>query len=147
MDEREVTAVRRELDWLRQARKDLAHAEVSYRHEDFEWACFAAHQAAEKAAKSLLRFLGIDSWGHSVTFMLSEARKDTEIPDNLTDLAKELDKHYVPTRYPDSHPEGAPMDYYTEKDAKSAIGAAREVVEYVQDRLSAAGYPEGDART
>ncbi|MEW6522401.1 MAG: HEPN domain-containing protein [Bacillota bacterium] len=138
--------MRRELDWLRQAEKDLAHADISLEHRDFEWACFAAHQAAEKAAQSLLRFLGIDSWGHSVTFMLSEARKETELPDNLTELAKELDKHYIPTRYPDSHPEGAPMDYYTEKDARSAIGAAREVVSSVQDRLSAIGYPKTDAR-
>lgn len=41
-------------DWMRQARRDLRHARNSLESEDYEWACFAAQQAAEKAVKALL---------------------------------------------------------------------------------------------
>ena len=29
----------------------------------------------------------------------------------LIETSKELDKHYIPTRYPNFHTEGAPLDY------------------------------------
>jgi HEPN domain-containing protein len=40
-------------DWLAQARRDLEQAEASRRDGRHEWACFAAHQCAEKAVKAL----------------------------------------------------------------------------------------------
>ncbi len=42
----------RSFDWLKQALKDLDHAIFSKNRGDHEWACFAAHRAAEKAVKS-----------------------------------------------------------------------------------------------
>ena len=35
----------RYLDWFRQAQSDLQHARNSLKSGDFEWSCFAAHQA------------------------------------------------------------------------------------------------------
>jgi len=43
-----------------------------------------------------------------------------------------LDKHYTPSRYPDVFDEGAPMDYYTFKDARSCIGCAEKILEWVE---------------
>jgi HEPN domain-containing protein len=43
----------RSLDWFRQAQRDLEQAEASLLDDRHEWACFAAHQAAEKAVKAL----------------------------------------------------------------------------------------------
>ncbi len=40
-------------DWMKQAIRDLEHAEESRRTGRHEWACFAAEQAAEKAVKAL----------------------------------------------------------------------------------------------
>jgi len=40
-------------DWLRQALRDLEQADDSREAGRHEWACFAAHQAAEKAVKAL----------------------------------------------------------------------------------------------
>jgi len=45
--------VSRATDWLRQALRDLEHAKRSVELGDYEWACFAAQQAAEKAVKAL----------------------------------------------------------------------------------------------
>jgi HEPN domain-containing protein len=39
-------------DWLRQAEADLRHARHALDDGDHEWSCFAAQQAAEKAAKA-----------------------------------------------------------------------------------------------
>jgi len=41
----------RSRDWFRQAEADLRHARHAAEDEDFEWAAFAAQQAAEKALK------------------------------------------------------------------------------------------------
>jgi HEPN domain-containing protein len=38
----------RHMDWFRQAERDLEQAEDSMRAGRHEWACFAAHQAAEE---------------------------------------------------------------------------------------------------
>jgi len=39
----------RSRDWFAQAERDLEHARSAQREGRHEWACFAAHQAAEKA--------------------------------------------------------------------------------------------------
>ncbi|MEM3571853.1 MAG: hypothetical protein QW589_08010 [Candidatus Bathyarchaeia archaeon] len=40
----------------------------------------------------------------------------------------------MPTRYPNFHPEGAPLDYYT-KDAKRAAKYAEEIMEYCRSKI------------
>lgn len=127
--------VSRAIDWLRQALKDLEHARRSLEAGDYEWACFAAHQAAEKGVKALYQALGIEVWGHSVSRMLSNLPESLRPGGDLIDKAKELDRHYIPTRYPNFHSEGAPMDYYTRSDAEKAIMHASEVIEYVRAKI------------
>ncbi|NTW21878.1 MAG: HEPN domain-containing protein, partial [Nostocales cyanobacterium W4_Combined_metabat2_030] len=39
--------------WLRQAKRDLDHARLALSGGNYEWACFAAQQSAEKAVKAL----------------------------------------------------------------------------------------------
>jgi HEPN domain-containing protein len=55
--------VSRAKDWMRQANKDLRHAERSLEFGDYEWACFAAQQAAEKAVKALYESRNMEVWG------------------------------------------------------------------------------------
>ena len=45
--------VDRSKDWFAQAERDLDHARSSQKEGRHEWACFAAQQSAEKAAKAL----------------------------------------------------------------------------------------------
>jgi len=126
--------VSRASDWLRQALRDLEHAARSLEYGDFEWACFAACQAAEKAVKALYQRLGAEVWGRSVSRLLENLPEQYRPPRELVDAAKELDRHYVAARYPNSYPEGAPMDYYTEVDARRAVDHARRIIEFCRSK-------------
>jgi HEPN domain-containing protein len=98
-------------DWLRQAEADLEHARHAHKDGHFEWACFTAQQSAEKAAKALHLSLGQEAWGHSVTELFDALRAGVPAVDgSLLDRARALDKLYVPTRYPNGLPAGAPAD-------------------------------------
>jgi len=110
--------MRRPYDWLRQAELDLAAARDALRANHHEWAWFAAQQAAEKAVKALHESAGTEAWGRSV-FELLRGLQDA--PAGVLEAAKGLDKHYIPARYPNSHPAGAPGDLYTAAEAQRAL--------------------------
>ena len=66
----------RYLDWFRQAEADLQHARNAREDGDYEWSCFAAHQAAEKALKAVFLKLGMDAWGHTLTVLIGNLPED-----------------------------------------------------------------------
>lgn len=117
-------------DWLTQARYDIDHARHALDAGDFEWACFAAQQGAEKAVKGLVMALGGEGWGHSITRLLTDLAHQRTVPANLISAAKRLDKHYLPTRYPNGFDTGAPKDYYTVEEAGLAIDDAEQIYEF-----------------
>ena len=101
----------------------------------YEWAAFAAQQAAEKAVKALFQSLGGEARGHSVTQLLAALPSAVRPSDDAIEAAKELERHYIGPRYPNSYPEGAPGDFYTAAEAQRAIAAAERVVEHCQRHL------------
>lgn len=127
--------VERYQDWLRQANKDLKHAKNSIKNGDYEWACFACHQAAEKAVKALFQNVNGEVWGHSVTYMLGKLPDAVKSDNELIDKAKELDKHYIPSRCPNGFFEGAPMDYYTKEDAERSVKICEEIVKFCESKI------------
>jgi len=127
--------VMRTKDWFRQAEKDLQHAKRSVDGGDFEWACFAAQQAGEKAVKALFQSIHVDAIGHSVSRMLQDLPVSLKPPEDILQRAKELDKHYIPSRYPNFHPEGAPLDYYTAPEAQRAVEGAEKILEFVRSKI------------
>lgn len=122
-------------DRYSQAGRDLAHARHSRACGDYEWACFAAQQAAEKALKAVYQQQQAEAWGHSVLGLLQNLPAVPQPGPGLMDLAKELDKHYIPARYPNSYPQGAPHQYYTEAEADRAIGQAERIIEFCKGFL------------
>ena len=125
----------RHRDWLRQAEADLRHARNSLDDGDYEWACFAAQQAAEKAVKGVIQALGGEGWGHSVTILLGSLADRSDVPGELLDAGRRLDKHYIPTRYPNGFDAGAPTDYYTRPEAEAAVRDAGAILEYSHGTL------------
>lgn len=124
----------RSLDWLRQAERDLSHAKKDLEDGFYEWACFSAQQAAEKALKGLYQSLNRLAWGHSVRALL-EGLEDAFEVESFLEGAKVLDKYYIPARYPNGFDIGAPMDYFTEKEAKEAVAYADQIIGFCKDNL------------
>lgn len=126
------------MDWLRQGERDLEKARVDLEHGYYEWACFTSQQASEKAVKALAMYRGLTIWGHSLLEMLRVLEREGElpIPEDLKELAKILDKLYIPTRDPNGFPWGNPSDYYTQKDALEAINAAERIMGFCKGLIS-----------
>ena len=122
----------RDQDWLRQAERDLDQARDSRGAERHEWACFAAQQAAEKAAKALHLNRGQEAWGHAVARLLQELPPPVACSQGLIDKAHVLDGYYVGARYANGHPEGAPFEHYGRLQSEEAIRYAGEIIEFVR---------------
>jgi len=110
----------RSKDWMDEAEGDLEHAKSDMERGFYNWACFSAQQSAEKAAKAVFQKMGAEAWGHSVADLLKELSKKHQVSEELMDAAYELDKAYIPTRYPNAHPTGAPRSRYTKGGGKEA---------------------------
>ena len=122
--------VSRYRDWLRQSERNLSSAYTNYREGVYEEACFESHQAAEKAVRALLNYFHRERRGHSLLYLISET--PIEMPEDVRRCVLELDKHYIPTRYPDVYDEGAPLDYYSREDADKCLECAKRIVEWVK---------------
>ena len=131
----QLIVAERSKDWFRQAEADLQHARNARAAGDYDWAAFASHQAAEKAIKAVFQKLHQDAWGHVLSFLLA-ALPDAQRPDRaLIDRAKQLDKHYIPTRYPNGFERGAPTDLYTLQEADEAIANAETIIEFCRGQI------------
>lgn len=119
-----------------EAQGDLEHARSDEERGYYNWACFSAQQAAEKALKAAFQKIGAEAWGHSVADLLKELSSRYPVPDDLVDLGLELDKAYIPTRYPNAHPSGSPRSRYTGKEAKRLIEYASEILKFSAGFLS-----------
>lgn len=62
----------RSKDGINQAERDLKVAEELMEDESFEWSCFVAQQAAEKAIKAVFQKLNAVAWGHSIFDLIYE---------------------------------------------------------------------------
>ncbi|WP_054842868.1 HEPN domain-containing protein [Vulcanisaeta distributa] len=121
-----MSSYQRWVDWLDEARDDLAAAIDLMRLGRYSKACYFAQQAAEKALKALLiRRLNRYEHTHSVRELLEILRNNgVDVSDELIRVGDELDRYYVPTRYPNAWPSGAPHRHYTEEDARRAVDHA-----------------------
>jgi HEPN domain-containing protein len=121
-------------DWIAQAQRDLEKSRLDVQYEYWEWACFTAQQAAEKAVKALLMYHGLEAWGYAITPMLRRL-ENPQAHEDLVRRAQLLDAYYIPSRYPNGFPEGKPADYYNRDKAEEAVDAARTIIRFCQDHL------------
>lgn len=125
-------------DWMLQAERNLDQASDSAASGRHEWACFAAQQAAEAAAKALHLRIGQDAWGHVIRRLLEEAAPRVAVPENLLEAARVLDAYYIPTRYANGHPEGAPGEHYGALQSSEAIRYARSILDFCRAAMAGA---------
>lgn len=122
-------------DWDTQADRDLQHAVSALDAGHFEWAAFAAQQSAEKAVKALILARGGEPWGHSVVGLVEALPPAVRPEREILDAAARLDKHYVPSRYPNGFPSGYPAKMYTRGEAEGAIADARTIAAFCRRHL------------
>jgi len=125
------------MDWWDEALDDYYTARDLYKLGRYSKACYFCHQACEKAVKSLLikkarKYEPI----HSVAELLRRIQEVVNVPTNLVEKGELLDRFYIPTRYPNAWPYGAPYKHYTRRDAEIALEYAREVIEFVKEELA-----------
>lgn len=131
----------RSQDWVAKARADLLQADLSAANGHHEWACFAAHQAVEKALMGLHLSQGQQAWGHGLGRLFRDLPAGTQasLTSSITDLLDRLrilDALYIPTRYPDSLPDGAPADHFGRLQSADALSHACSLVDAIGAALA-----------
>ena len=105
---------------------------ILYREGKYSKTCFFSQQAAGKALKGLCIYkLRVYKHTHSVAELLRYLSAQEE----LIQKGEYLDRFYVPTRYPNVWPSGAPYKHYKKEDAEIALKYAEEVLNYVKEQV------------
>jgi len=120
--------------WLKQAEADIKAAKGSIKNKNYEWACFQSQQSGEKVLKSLWYYYSFDPWGHSIVKLIQDF-PEAEIKKTLLKLlnkAKELDKLYIPTRYPNGLPDLTPSEVYTKEEAFKAVKTSELILKQIK---------------
>ena len=53
--------------------------------------------------------------------------------------ARELDRHYIPSRHPNAHPSGTAHEAYDQKTSENAIKASEKIIEFASKSLGENG--------
>jgi HEPN domain-containing protein len=126
--------------WLQQARQDMDDARYNQAGGRYHLTCFLAQQAAEKALKGYLYAQEEERvWGHSVADLARQAAAHDDRFEALIRVGGGLDRHYIPTRYPNGLPGGIPAEAFDADDAKKALRQAQRVIRRVAEVLGRAG--------
>lgn len=119
--------------WFSEALWDLETAKILHEKERYNSAVFYAHQSAEKAVKALLYKFNEATLENSVRELLERFfEKLGERDEKILSFARELDRHYITSRYPDSLPSGTPHEAYDAETSKKAYEIAEKVMEYAR---------------
>ena len=78
----------RSADWIKQAKRDLEMAKKSREACFYEWACFIAQQAAEKAVKAVYQSRGGSAIGHGIGSLLRGLEVKVPVPKDILKSAK-----------------------------------------------------------
>ena len=97
-------------------------------------ASFKSQQAAGLALKGFLRASVEYVIGHSLLKLLTHF--DVSPPEEIVRCSKELDKVYIPSRYPDAYDAGSPMDYYDQPTAQASIDCAARILDWLDARAA-----------
>ncbi|KAK3107642.1 hypothetical protein FSP39_019049 [Pinctada imbricata] len=142
--------------WLQQAKCDLdsANREIERERQGnqrdqyddsqrpiFNWICYKAHQAAEKALKA--RVLNIDAnklRGRSFTshdlLNLAAAFGHDELRQLASEFRDQVVSEHTAMRYPQNFTQGKiPTDVFVEKDAEKAIELAEKIIDIVDSQM------------
>ncbi|MGF3573220.1 MAG: HEPN domain-containing protein [Candidatus Bathyarchaeia archaeon] len=103
---------------------------------NFYASAFFAQQSAGKALKGFLYSKGYRALiTHSITELLEEASKIDKGFGKFVGYGRELDRHYIGSRYPNFYPKGPAYKYYTEEIAERCVNYAESILKEVKKYL------------
>jgi len=121
------------LRWVDQAEADLKTSRDCLKDGNYYASAFFAQQSAEKSLKGFLYSKGYRAIiTHSVLDLLIESAKFEKVFERFIDYGKELDKHYIGSRYPNLYPSGAPYRYYNREVAEKCLSYAELILNEVK---------------
>lgn len=122
--------------WLLQAEMDLKTSRDCLKDENYYASVFFSQQSAEKALKGFLYSKGYRAIiTHSIIDLLKEISEIEENFEKFFDFGKELDRHYIASRYPNFYPSGAPFEFYNKEVAEKCISYAESILKEVKKYL------------
>ena len=122
--------------WLDRATEDLTVARLVLKEQHPAHACLHSQQCVEKSLKAyLLARLNTYPHTHKLVDLLAQCQGVESAFGRFLNSCIIIDQYYIPTRYPDGIPGGAPSGVPTETEAKEAITAAKEILQFVTAQL------------
>ena len=125
----------RAADWLKQAERGLALAEIALATKYFEWPAFCAPPSAEKAVKALIQSLPGLVRGPSITEMLRQLPASVQVQKLALGGTQELDRVYVTSRYSNGFGSGTAADYFSEEAGRELVEYARTLLELCRSKI------------
>ena len=112
--------------WMEQAYRDIEYAKMNYEMKAYYVSAFLSQQAGEKALKALhismyKRFPRVHD--------LTKLARAVGAPNEIIEVCASLTPAYTATRYPDVYSD------IEEDEAYELIGLAKEVIEWVEERI------------
>lgn len=74
--------------------------------------------------------------GHTVVHLLGSVQDFVKVPPELWAMARELDRHYIQPRYPNSFATGYPGEFYDQEIAGRCLEYAERILRFVEENLS-----------
>jgi len=126
-------------NWFTQAQTEFEDAFELEKRKRLYLALFLYQQATEKALKAFLFFKGEEElFTHSVKDLIDiAAAYDKDFEDVKS--AKDLDRYYIPTRYPNGIAGNVPAEFFDKpEECENAQKLAKNVLDLVRKKIKGA---------
>ena len=123
-------------NWFAQAQEEFKDVLELEKRKRFYLALFLYQQATEKALKAFLFFNGEEElFTHSVKDLIDIAVSYDDDFENVKP-AKNLDRYYIPTRYPNGLAGNVPAEFFdSPQESEDAQKLANSVIELVEKKI------------
>ncbi|MBD3195985.1 MAG: HEPN domain-containing protein [Candidatus Lokiarchaeota archaeon] len=122
--------------WLEEAENDFEMGEILLKSKKFNGAVFHYQQAAEKSLKAILYYNDKQPWGHSILSLINDLIEEgSHSYEKFITYAREIDRHYTTTRYPDALPNISPKDAYDSIIATRIRKEVEEIINFVKNDI------------
>lgn len=124
-------------NWFIQARAEYGDALDLEKRKRYYLSLFLYQQATEKALKAFLFFKGEEElFTHSVKDLIDIALVYDKDFENIKS-AKDLDRYYVPTHYPNGLAGNVPAEFFDKpEECEGAQKLARAVIGLVKEKIT-----------